>query len=174
MISDPLLREADRCVKCGLCLPHCPTYLKLTDEADSPRGRIALIQAWVSEEIQLSPALLGHLDRCLGCRSCERVCPSDVAFGRLMDDTRARLQQTAAQPASGLSPWLLNRLSDRTWLRRLSPLLALLRKSRLLVLGRKLASLGLQRLIAVAELLPEQTASHGLFPANQPLSLIHI
>jgi len=84
-----LLELADQCVKCGLCLPHCPTYAELANEGDSPRGRIALIQGWASGQLDLAPPLEGHLDRCLTCRACEVACPSLVAFGRLMDGTRA-------------------------------------------------------------------------------------
>lgn len=85
-----LLRLADQCVKCGYCLPACPTYLKTRNEADSPRGRIALVQGWVSGEIPMSEALARHLDGCLTCRACETVCPSLVAYGRLADGAKTR------------------------------------------------------------------------------------
>lgn len=91
MTPDPLLAAADRCVKCGFCLPHCPTYGLLRDESESPRGRIALIQGLVEGRLTPSPRLLTHLDHCLLCRNCEPVCPSQVAYGQIMDGARARL-----------------------------------------------------------------------------------
>jgi len=164
----PLLNEADRCVKCGLCLPHCPTYLKLTDEADSPRGRIALIQAWAAGELEPSAGLARHLDRCLGCRACERVCPSGVRFGRLLDGARAGLRQDPKGQGRGLPRWLLGCLSDRGCLRRLARPLPLLRASGLLALGKRLTGGRLRRLLMLAELLPPRPTRSGLYPARQP------
>ena len=83
-----ILTEADRCVKCGLCLPHCPTYRLTRDEGDSPRGRVSLMQALVSGSLE-SPGLYRHLDRCLGCLACESACPSGVKYGTLIDADRA-------------------------------------------------------------------------------------
>jgi glycolate oxidase iron-sulfur subunit len=86
---DQILEQADGCVKCGLCLPYCPTYRKSADESESPRGRIALIQGLVSGALADSPRAHAHLDRCLECRACESACPSGVPFGRIMDGVRA-------------------------------------------------------------------------------------
>ncbi|WP_082805972.1 (Fe-S)-binding protein [Marichromatium gracile] len=129
--SDPaaleLLRLADQCVKCGLCLPHCPTYAQTRDEGDSPRGRIALIQGWASGQLVWDTALAAHLDGCLGCRACERACPSLVAYGRLIDGARARRQAQRPPWRRWLSRRRLEVVSEAGWVRRLVGLLARLR-----------------------------------------------
>ena len=43
-------------------------------------------------------ALVEHLDACLGCRGCEPVCPSGVAYGRGLEAARERLYHARGLP----------------------------------------------------------------------------
>lgn len=90
----------DPCVHCGFCLQACPTFLATGDEADSPRGRIELMRAVEAGELAPDdPTLALHLDRCLGCRGCEPVCPSGVGYGRGLAAARALIAERRGVPA---------------------------------------------------------------------------
>lgn len=138
-----LSETADQCVKCGLCLPHCPTYRLRADEAESPRGRIALIQGLVDGVLEATPRLDAHLGSCLECRACEAACPSLVSFGSLMDGARA-LRARRLHPWTG---WLrrarLDLLSSR---RGVSLVAALGRLYRASGLGGLAQRAGIERL----------------------------
>ena len=89
----------DTCVHCGFCLQTCPTYVVLDDENDSPRGRLLLMRSLLEGSLETSDAdVRGHLDRCLGCRACETVCPSGVPYGHLLEATRATLTERHPLP----------------------------------------------------------------------------
>lgn len=93
------------CVHCGFCLQSCPTFLVTGDESDSPRGRIVLLTALQSGELEADdPGLICHLDRCLGCRACEPVCPSGVSYAPALEESRRRF--AAIRPI----PWLVRLL----------------------------------------------------------------
>lgn len=102
------------CVHCGFCLPACPTYVRLADENDSPRGRLHLMRAVV--EGRLTPeseAFQTHIDRCLGCRACEPVCPSSVEYGVLLEAARETIYRARKTPF--VVRMLLAVFSSRTW-----------------------------------------------------------
>lgn len=116
----------DPCVHCGFCLESCPTYVVTGDEADSPRGRIVLMQALSSGQLPISDkALIVHLNRCLGCRACESACPSGVEYGAALEATRSALAVT--NPVPLLGRMLLAVMAERR-IRR--PLLAASRLAR--------------------------------------------
>ena len=81
------------CVHCGFCLPSCPTYVLWHEEMDSPRGRIYLMQGLVDGSISLGDTVVEHFDRCLGCMACVTSCPSGVQYDRLIEQTRAYVEE---------------------------------------------------------------------------------
>ncbi len=99
----------DACVHCGFCLQACPTFLATGDESDSPRGRIELMRALERGELsETDPALSYHLDRCLGCRGCEPVCPSGVRYGQGLEAARSRITAARGTPRlARLALWAL-------------------------------------------------------------------
>ena len=72
------------CMRCGMCLPHCPTYKETFLETASPRGRVALVRKVQEGELDQSERLLEYLSLCLDCQACVSACPCGVNAGELV------------------------------------------------------------------------------------------
>lgn len=110
MKTSSTLSDTDLCVMCGMCLPQCPTYQLYQSEAESPRGRIALMQAIDQGRINTDSKTLTHIDHCLGCLNCQTICPSRVPYGRLIDEFRQQYDAEIAKPAT--ARWLLRQIAS--------------------------------------------------------------
>ena len=85
--------DLSTCVHCGLCLNACPTFRITGLETESPRGRIYLMTQWQRGGLPFTEDLVRHIDLCLGCRTCEAVCPSGVPYGRIIEHGRAEVER---------------------------------------------------------------------------------
>ena len=152
LLADQLVGEEDKllaCIHCGLCLEACPTYVITGDENDGPRGRLYLMRAVAEGRLTSdSPAFERHIDRCLGCRACEQVCPAGVEYGQLLEAARGELFQSG--PKRGFSYGLLRLVLKYVWLHpaRLKFAFALSRLIRDSGLARSLRKSGIAKLFS--------------------------
>lgn len=72
------------CMRCGMCLPACPTYKETFLETASPRGRVALVRKLKEGQLDQSEQLLEYLSLCLDCQACASACPCGVNAGELV------------------------------------------------------------------------------------------
>jgi glycolate dehydrogenase iron-sulfur subunit len=72
------------CMRCGMCLPSCPTYKETFQETASPRGRVALVRKFQEGELQISERFLEYLSLCLDCQACASACPCGVNAGEMV------------------------------------------------------------------------------------------
>lgn len=152
MLSATLTSQEDKllaCIHCGLCLEACPTYVITGNENDGPRGRLYLMRAVAEGKLETtSTAFATHIDRCLGCRACEQVCPAGVEYGQLLEASREVLLDS--QPKSDFPNKLLRFILRHVWLSptRLRLFFTASRLFRDLGLARLLLKTRLARLIS--------------------------
>lgn len=154
----PRWEDYSKCIHCGLCLNHCPTYRLLGVEMDSPRGRIHQMILVEEGRLKLADSFVRHIDLCLDCRACETACPSGVQYGKLVEAARAQIEQAYRRP-------LVSRLVRRLSFHHLLPF-----PSRLAMLARLLRFYqrsGLQRFVrssGLLSLLGKPGRSEALLP----------
>jgi glycolate oxidase iron-sulfur subunit len=126
------------CVHCGFCLQSCPTYVLWAQEADSPRGRIVLVDQALHSDGPFTAEMVSHFDTCLGCMACVTACPSGVAYDRLIERVRPQIERGFRRPPGERAvrrllfetlpyPRRLHVLASLLWVARRVPLPAKLR-----------------------------------------------
>lgn len=86
----PHYDDVVQCMRCGFCLPTCPTYALTGRERSSPRGRVALARAVAEKKLEFTPAIKEEAFFCLDCRACTTACPSGVRAGEVMEMCRSQ------------------------------------------------------------------------------------
>lgn len=157
MNEDELLN----CMRCGFCLPSCPTYIESGQkESHSPRGRIALMKAVTDGLIEPDEDVERTLELCLGCRACEPVCPSGVKYGHLLEEARDIIAQHKKHslPARAVRKVVFKELFPHQKRMRLAVgLLGLYQRTGLQVVARKTGIMKLipNNLSAMEKVLPK-------------------
>jgi glycolate oxidase iron-sulfur subunit len=156
----------DDCVHCGFCLDTCPTYVLWAEEADSPRGRITLIDEALHGTGELSDEMVTHFDRCLGCMACVTACPSGVRYDRLIERVRPQIERNHERSAAdrALRLLLYETLPHPKRLRALAPMLAVARRLGAERLPERLAILAKvapRTRVSKAPQIPERTPAVG-------------
>ena len=96
----PSARSSRTACTAGSACETCPTYALWGNEADSPRGRIVLIDQALGPADELSDEMVTHFDRCLGCMACVTACPSGVRYDRLIERVRPQVERNHRRSGS--------------------------------------------------------------------------
>ena len=178
MLSSLFGGDNPNCIRCGLCLPHCPTYRETGLESDSPRGRVALIKGVAMGVLPIS-TITHQMYFCLDCRACETVCPSGVKMGKLVEAARAavekrrrykplpRLFRYVAMEFLFKRPWSLNLLGMLMRMYQVVGLQALVRRLHVL----RLASRNMEEIEGLVPPIPsrkDRETYRDHYPAGAP------
>jgi glycolate oxidase iron-sulfur subunit len=147
------------CIRCGLCLTSCPTYVLSLDESEGPRGRVGMARALAEGHLQVTPDLVEHELNCLVCDACTAVCPAGVHMDPLQVALRSALE--SEPPRRTWSVQMLRRVifgwlfMDLARFRLVARLLWMYQRLGLRWLARHLGILKLFRLESAERLLPD-------------------
>lgn len=97
-VDAPEYEDILQCMRCGFCLPTCPTFALTGRERSSPRGRVALTRAVADNQLEFNKVLKEEAFFCLDCRACTTACPSGVQAGSLMEICRTQAHQQQPLP----------------------------------------------------------------------------
>lgn len=86
--------EVLSCIKCGECQEVCPVYQDGGNESFVARGKVRLMRAVMSGEIELTEGVQERLNRCLNCNACMANCPAGIDVDHLIFSARCDMRAT--------------------------------------------------------------------------------
>ena len=87
------------CMKCGNCMEVCPIYKELKSESSVARGKLALLEAVLKGNVEVTQGFDKRMALCVSCKACAAKCPCGVKADELI--LRGR---QAAVKTRGLHP----------------------------------------------------------------------
>lgn len=94
---EPLLKDVDKCVKCGGCKAVCPTFAYGMTEAMSARGRMIILRDLYKGNLAPDKAVRDRIYSCLLCGQCESACPAGVEVTAAIYRGRKRMKNRDIQ-----------------------------------------------------------------------------
>lgn len=79
------------CMRCGMCQAVCPLFAETYYEADSARGKLALLDGLIKGLFEDAEGVEKRLKNCLLCGACAASCPSEVHILEIFIKARAIL-----------------------------------------------------------------------------------
>jgi glycolate oxidase iron-sulfur subunit len=170
------------CIRCGLCLTSCPTYVLSMHEAEGPRGRVGMARALAEGHLEVTPSLVEHELNCLVCDACSAVCPAGVHMDPLQVGLRGALEPLLKRSVAErllrafVFGWLF---MDMAHFRLLARCLWLYQRLGVRWLARRVRILKLLRLESAERLLPDLPSAFvvprgesydSIQPASEPVA----
>ena len=94
---DSITEELRKCMKCGNCQAVCPIYKESRQEVGAARGKISLLEFFLSGEIEMTKGLSERLSLCTTCNACSNNCPCGVRFDKIILAARAEAVRKKGQ-----------------------------------------------------------------------------
>jgi glycolate oxidase iron-sulfur subunit len=113
-----------KCIRCGACHAVCPTYGEELNETSVARGRMALVEAVINGELDLTAGFEKAMFHCAMCGACKAGCPSGVDVPAIIEAARAEL--VAKKRSEPIARFLARKsLKDKAAMDRAFALMAL-------------------------------------------------
>ena len=92
-IADEMLgKTALPCTACHYCVSHCPKQLNIPSLLDLYNEHCFTGGGFLAPMALMAIPKDKHPDACIGCRSCEAVCPQQIKISEAMADFAAKLE----------------------------------------------------------------------------------